>query len=35
MFAMSTLQLGEFVLTARELLAWEPAKTLALFAGRS
>jgi phosphohistidine swiveling domain-containing protein len=35
MLAMSMMQLGEFVLTARALLGWEPAKTMALFAGRS
>jgi phosphohistidine swiveling domain-containing protein len=35
LLAMSMLQLAEFLLTARELLGWEPAKTMALFAGRS
>jgi rifampicin phosphotransferase len=35
LLAMSMLQLGEFLLTARELLGWELAKTMALFAGRS
>jgi phosphohistidine swiveling domain-containing protein len=35
LLAMSMLQLGELVLTAGELLGWDPARTMALFAGRS
>jgi phosphohistidine swiveling domain-containing protein len=35
LLAMSMLQLGELLLTARELLGWDPAKTMALFAGCS
>jgi rifampicin phosphotransferase len=35
LLAMSMLQLGELLLTARELLGWEPARTMALFSGRS
>ena len=33
--AMSMLQLGEFLLSARTLLGWDPAQTMGLFAGRS